>query len=877
MKTTNKYNGALLFIVVTILFVDFFKTLYNQYIVVKILNNARKSLVADLIFIGLILYLIYLTFVKLKINFYIKSYHIIYSTILIIGYLVIRHFHNDLLLESYTFADIKYFDMLIVLGVIPIILTVKYWATKTKHNNTSWDIINDLSKHNINDDILERKQSVIKISKFIKNQKSSSSLAIGIVGAWGDGKTTLMKFLESQFDNDDKYIVVHFNSWMNISVNSIISDFFNTVEEKIKVHSVDVSKEIKKYGKNVLSVSESSTAKTVLSTLQLIPENSLSEKFENLNYLLNKLDKRVIVFFDDLDRLQPNEVFEVLKLIRNTASFDVFNYIVGYDKDYIIEALKKNNIPFPEKYCEKIFLKEFPLKPITAKQINIYIKENIIKMIPEKESKLIEIFEKLETYIFYNNVNIFSSVRNIRNAKGFLMEFVNIKDVIDEVDVEDYILIKILKFSYYETYRLLFVKDSYLEHKEEGYSGAKKHTHYKLKGVDKNHTNLPGSGKSFENSLLKKDIIKLTNYDDLSINIVGSICDHLFSKTNFSDRNSALSISYGNNFYTYFHDEISDSNFTNSNFKLFLEGNYLKKREIIDLAYQQDTLNGLILFIYKVQIYADNKTKSNYQDFLKSIFYIANLKSLNKNTTYYGFDFDALDEFITNYKNQTVERFKYKNVDDLKTFYRSLFYDPREYYDFESDYIKHLFNRSGTSTHTEIPFTRDEMEEYLSHCFNNDSKLIQGVDDKFWHCYRLCRVKDWIKSSSNSWSGTEKIINKNKEKFLYEIVPLYLDELLVAIVNPESFYGRDKNSNKVGIDKDSPINLVGSIQDFIGYLESKKLNDKLAKPSIFKDEFIRFAIEFYAHKNYIDFKFSFSPILKKLKNSIINDSYVGEN
>jgi len=678
-----------------------------------------------------------------------------------------------------------------------------------------------------------------------------------------------MQFLESYFEKDNKFIIVHFNSWLNISVNSIISDFFNTVEEEIKTHSVDISKEIKKYGKNVLSLSKNSTTETFINAIQLIPENSLSENFKNLNYLLNKLDKRVIVFLDDLDRLQPNEVFEVMKLIRNTASFDVFNYIVGYDKDYIVDALTKNNIPFAEKYCEKIFLKEFPLKPITANQINNYIKNHLISFIPEKEDSINKIFEEFETYIFYNNINIFSSVRNIRNAKGFLIELINIKSIITEVDLQDYILVKILKFSYYDTYRLLFNRDSYLVIKEDGFSGARKYLNYKLKKSDKQTHNFPVNGKPFEESKLKEELENLKFYNELNLKIIASICDKLFNKSNFSNQDSALNISYGNNYYNYFQDEIPDSSFTYSDFKLFLEADFDKKKEIIDKAYEKDKLNGLILFIFKVSIFSDIKSKSSYQDFLKSIFYIANLKSLNSYTTYYGFDFETLNSFLHNYKDLTVEHFNYQNVEELKSFYSSLFYAKREYYDFESDFVKYLFDRSGTNSDVQIPFTRDEMEEYLSYCFDNDSKLINGVDDKFWHCYRLCIVNDWEQSTSNSWSKSKKIIKKNREKFLYNIVPLYLDEFLVTMVNPQSFYGEDQNSFKVGIREESALSLCGSIKDFIDYLESDKLLERLSKQSVFKNEFINFAKEFQNKNEYINFNFSFRPILKKLEEANI--------
>lgn len=101
-----------------------------------------------------------------------------------------------------------------------------------------------------------------------------------------------MNFIESSFEKDDKYIIVHFNSWLNISINSIIQDFFNTVQKEVAKYSIDISKEIKTYGNNVLSINKNSVTETLLNTINILPESSLSENFNNLNELLNKLDKK---------------------------------------------------------------------------------------------------------------------------------------------------------------------------------------------------------------------------------------------------------------------------------------------------------------------------------------------------------------------------------------------------------------------------------------------------------------------------------------------------------------------------------------------------------------------------------------------------------
>lgn len=482
MKNIYQYKNLIITLLILFFFKDFFKPYYEKYIISPFLVKFNQSIFTDFIFFIAIIFLVYWATQKIKIKFYLKNDYMVYSMVAILFYTIIRFKYYDQLLETETFSQINYSDIVYFLALIPIALKIGFIAKVKDTSNQKQEFFDDNPLKNPDEDILNRKSKANQVKRLIVGNKSKNSLAIGIVGDWGNGKTSFMNFVEKSFENEEDYIIVHFNSWLNISINSIIQDFFSTVQKEVSKYSIDVSKEIRTYGYNVLSINKNSTTETLLNAIKILPENSLSENFKNLNELLNKLNKKIIVFFDDLDRLQPNEVFEVLKLIRNTASFDVFNYVVGYDKKYLNEALSKNGIPLPDKYCEKIFLKEFPLPPITQSQINDFIKEKILLFVPEKKDELENIFEYINTFIFYNDENIFKSINNIRNAKRFLNEFkISIEGVKSDIYLQDYILIKLLKFSYYEVYSLLFSKDTYIENDNRGYSGNTEYTHYRLR------------------------------------------------------------------------------------------------------------------------------------------------------------------------------------------------------------------------------------------------------------------------------------------------------------------------------------------------------------------------------------------------------------
>lgn len=865
MKYIEKHKTLIVLLVFFVAFNHFLISNYQEFIVDKFLVKADNSVLMDGIIILLFILSVIWTVSKIKKGFFVKSEKLIYPVIGIIAYTIIRLNYCESLIPFKHFEALKYFDFIYIICLIPIALTLA--LPKSTSNNQNDKFYDDNPINNSDNDILGRKTKAIQIARLVKNNKSKSSIAIGIVGKWGDGKSSFMNLIEENLKQDKTFIIVQFNSWLNISVKSIIQDFFNTVEKEIAPHSFDISKEVKKYASNVLSVNKNTTTETLLNAVNLLPENSISDDFDNLNHLLNRLNKKVIVFFDDLDRLQPNEVFEVLKLIRNTASFDVFNYIAGYDKEYINEALKNNQIPNPEKYCEKIFLKEFPLAPITQKDINKYIKVRFIEFIPTKQDEINEAFSDINLHLDYYQGNVFASIKNIRNAKRYLNELrISIEGIENEIDLKDFMLVKLLKYSYYDVYRLLFDKQQFIDNRgNDDYSGQEKFNNYKLREKESDKKSLPFSlYKSFNKSVLKEEIERIGAYKSYEIETIGIICDKIF-KNNYKNGNTtSLSLAYGQNYYKYFNDEIDNTNFLKEDFLVFLISDLKTMREIIDKAKSEDRLIALMLFIYKLNVFEDLSTRSQYENLVKILFYIANLDS-NSRQRYLGVDNKFLYNIIDNYNNKIVSKFNYSDENELKIFLKSIFYQEKKYYDFEPDFLKFIYKYHGTSNSLMIPFTKDEIVEYLIFCFNCNIKLIESIDSVFWDCYGLCFINGWVKNESRN----SKFIESNKEKFLNEIIPRYLDDYLVRIVIPQDWYGEDKNNFKVGISNNSPIGLFGSIQGLIDYLESDKLKQKLSEyPSEFITEFLDFAKKLESENVLIDYNFTYHAMKQKLENSI---------
>lgn len=866
MKYLNHSIRIIFFIIFYLLFEDFFVSKYREFIVKGFLDRTVESPFLDFSIFLLILITLIWSVLKILKGYYLEAKQIVYSFSIIILYSIIRVKYSTDLVSFYYVECLKYADLIYFIALIPILLIVSYTLANLKKENKETDSIieEDQPITNIEEDILGRKTMVNHISNFILNQRSKKSIAIGVVGSWGDGKSSVMDIVEKSINKESGYIVVHFNSWLSISVNSIIADFFETVEVAISDTSIDVSKELKKYGKKVLSVNSNSVTNILQNSLNLVQDKSMIEEFQHINKLLKKLNKRIIVFCDDLDRLQPNEVFEVLKLIRNTASFDVFNYVVGYDKEYVSKALEKNNISSPEKYLEKIFIKEFPLQPIQQEDIIEFIKAKIVKIVTaENRNKITEVIDS-STFSSRNiHINIFKSLKNIRDAKRFLNEFSGgLKDIEEEIDINDYLLVKLLKFSYYHIYCLLLQRDFFLGVRNNHHQGHQKYLNYTLLSGNN------GYNDSFENSKLLKVTRSLDVYSEEDINTIGSIINSLFNVYN----SSLLSISYGNNYYKYFNDELKENSITINEYKNFIKKDYKEQCKQIDRLHLDGRLYPFLIFLYKTDVTKSIKNREQYENYVKVLFYIGSLKSDTEYLKYISIDHQYIYEVITNHRNILVKKFEYLNDNEFKEFIQSVFYSDKSSYEFEIDYLKSIYSGNGGLNTYIFPFTREGVEQYFIFCFNKINKEVKDVNDLFWDCYNLCFVEHWANENGNDYGVRPEIIEENKESLIYKVIPCFLDQFLIKMVMPQNMYALDANSFKLSVSNYLPLRLFANLDEFIVYLESEKLKDNIVGESLFLVEFLVFAKKVKEEGLYVDFNFEYEPmkaILKQLEDGII--------
>ncbi len=316
-------------------------------------------------------------------------------------------------------------------------------------------LLNDWPIESETDDIFELKEEAGKIAQYICTAEKRKTWSLAITSPWGTGKTSFMNLIIEQLEVNHKkeFEFVLFNPRDCKSFQSIQEEFFNQIACTLAKYDSRCSNIIKDY----------------MSALKLIDNRGVVEKFANLYSILDKTDlkerikqsfasikKKVVVLIDDFDRLSKDEIMEVLKLIDSNAAFNNLVFLTAYDKAQVNKSLGETNNTEDACFVDKFFNLEFsiPSRPYS------YIAHYIVDMLSEKLNAEKSEKEQIKNAIMGKAPMFKENVPTMRDAKRYINQvLLDYKPVKGDVNVEEFLLVSILKYRYFEEYKKLYKKE----------------------------------------------------------------------------------------------------------------------------------------------------------------------------------------------------------------------------------------------------------------------------------------------------------------------------------------------------------------------------------------------------------------------------------
>lgn len=233
------------------------------------------------------------------------------------------------------------------------------------------------------EDILGRTSFAKEFASRILNSSSSESLVLGLFGSWGMGKTSLINMTCEQIDSiaasnaqRAKPIIIFFNPWNYSDQHQLISQFFKTLSVGLK--KSDYAQQAQEAGEKLESYAELFKPLSVMSAitpwtllLSSIPfvmgsvasaakkwgearGKDLESARKELNKLLSEQPHKVIIIIDDIDRLNNTEIRQVFQLVKSLGDFPNTIYMLAFDRNVVVNALKDVQGGDGSDYLDKI-------------------------------------------------------------------------------------------------------------------------------------------------------------------------------------------------------------------------------------------------------------------------------------------------------------------------------------------------------------------------------------------------------------------------------------------------------------------------------------------------------------------------------------------
>ncbi len=204
-------------------------------------------------------------------------------------------------------------------------------------------------------------------------------------GCVGSGKTSVISMAREQLDRSpNRWAVSQFTPWATSSPEALTAEFYSTLVSALPANT---GKELRRALGGCLRVASSLTGESIKGkltskTLQAIGDRLLDEpswqtSFERASCELKKLKIPVLIVADDIDRLQPDELAALLKVVRLLGRFPGVTFLLAYDERALFANIASNWSQLGDGadtharlFMEKIVQYPIAMPPLLHSQMN---------------------------------------------------------------------------------------------------------------------------------------------------------------------------------------------------------------------------------------------------------------------------------------------------------------------------------------------------------------------------------------------------------------------------------------------------------------------------------------------------------------------------
>jgi predicted KAP-like P-loop ATPase len=214
------------------------------------------------------------------------------------------------------------------------------------------------------EDQLGRAVLVNLIAAEILEAPAEAGFVLSLMGPWGSGKSSVLNLVESELG--DRVEVLRFDPWLFSGAEQLVTRFFSELAAQLRGSKSaairDLAGVFVSYGEAVAPLVPlifGRTGAAVAAVLQRGRKTvkdkgaSASAQRRELQRHLAAVQRPIVVFVDDIDRLTPEEVREVVRLVKLVGDLPGVRYLLAFDRRRVELALS-DRAEDGRTYLEKI-------------------------------------------------------------------------------------------------------------------------------------------------------------------------------------------------------------------------------------------------------------------------------------------------------------------------------------------------------------------------------------------------------------------------------------------------------------------------------------------------------------------------------------------
>lgn len=347
-------------------------------------------------------------------------------------------------------------DIIYILAGFLVYRKFKYKPYEQQKQNAN-PLVRDSAITNQDEDFFGYQKMVDSLlADLYDTDVENEAFSVGIAGKWGVGKSSFINLLRNSIPKKGGLIVdLYPRSSMNLSAISL--DFFNSLSNTLKGYHTGSWHIVDKYVKSLRCIEGKGWFNKTIDAIEVFAKTDEKERLQNV---ITEIGRKIFVIIDDLDRLTAPEILEVLKIIDRNGSFKNVIFVVAYDKGYVNAVLRKYlGYEGSEMFTDKYFNFEYSLPAHNFYMERQYVANYIRNKISVNEGDAVTKADLLTVWnrIGDSIVRYLGLMRDVKRFVNILMS--RLASVKDNVNIEDFILITLLRYKDLDLYYKLSTAD----------------------------------------------------------------------------------------------------------------------------------------------------------------------------------------------------------------------------------------------------------------------------------------------------------------------------------------------------------------------------------------------------------------------------------